>query len=62
MSRVCETGATLKNVARAYGPHYHVGIPATETPNAADRRGAKVNDILIAQYLEALRKGVTLSS
>ncbi len=62
MSKVCETGAKLNNVARAYGPHYHVSIPATETPNAADRRGAKVDNVLIAQYLEAVRKGVTLSS
>ena len=62
MSKVCETVAKLKNVARAYGPHYHVGIQATEAPNAADRRGAKVDGVLIAQYLEALRKGVTLSS
>jgi hypothetical protein len=37
-------------------------MPATETPNAADRRGAKVDGVLIAQYLEALRKGITLSS
>ena len=62
MSKLCETGAKLNNVARACGPHYHVSIPATETPNAADRSGAKVNDVLIAQYLEALRKGITLSS
>ncbi len=62
MSKVCETGATLNYGAPTYGPYNHAGIPVTETPNTVDRRGAKVDDALIAQYLEALRKGVTLSS
>ncbi len=62
MSKVSETGATLNYGTPTYGPYNHAGIPVTETPNTVDRRGAKVDDVLIAQYLEALRKGVTLSS
>jgi len=30
MSKICETGATLRNVARAYGPYYQVGTSLRE--------------------------------
>ena len=43
--------------------HYdHTDSPAHKTPDAVNHRGALVDDGLVIQYLEALRKGVTLSS
>ena len=43
--------------------HYdHTDSPAYKTPDAVDHRDALVDDGLMFQYMEALRKGVTLSS